>query len=102
MAKKNLTNIKFLCSASPKFKFDGEEFQAKPGFNEMPEKFASDPYFAMCTNDKTVQDFISMPTDKQQENYDKQIQAERERADALQKELEELKAAQAGSADPKN
>lgn len=97
MAKKSSTSVKFLSSASPKFKFDEEEFQVKPGFNEMPEVFTSDPYYKMCVDDKIIQDFVSVPTDRQHENFDKQIKAERERADALQKELEELKAVASAS-----
>ena len=100
MAKKNITNIKFLCNASPKFRFDEEVYQAKPGFNEMPEKFTMDPYFEMCANDNIVQEFTSAPTDKQQEDFDAQIQAERERADTLQAELDALKAANAGQQAP--
>ena len=100
MAKNKSTNVKFMSTASPKFRFDREEFQSKPGIvNEMHEKFTNDPYYAMCLESRIIVDFVSMPTDKQQEEFDQQIQAERERADALQKELEELKAANAAQTD---
>lgn len=86
------TNIKFLCSASPRFKFDGDAFQAKIGFNEMPAKFQKDPYYDMCVKSGIVKDFVSAPTDKQMEKFDAQIQAEREKREAAEKELAELKA----------
>lgn len=97
-----MSTVKYLSSNSPRFAVDGEVFQAKPGFNEMPDKFTMDPYYDMCKKDGSVKDFVSAsPTDKQHEEFDKQIQAERERADALEKELEEFKAA-AAAQQPKN
>lgn len=90
-----MNNIKFLCSGSPRFKVGGESFQAKNGFNEMPEKFKNDTYFDLCLKSGIIKDFVSAPSDKQQEDFVAQIQAERERADALQKELDELKAKKA-------
>lgn len=86
--------VKFLANCSPRFVAGEETFQAKVGFNEMPDKFAKDPYYKMCKDDKSIQDFVSNPTDQQHEEFDKMVQAERERADALQKELDDLKAAQ--------
>jgi hypothetical protein len=92
-----MSDIKFLSNGSPRFKVDGESFQVKTGFNEMPSKFSKDPYYDLCKQGGIVKDFVSVsPTDKQQEDFDKQIQEERERADALQKELDELKSASAG------
>ncbi len=91
-----MSTVKYLASNSPRFTVGAETFQAKPGFNEMPDKFTKDPYYQLCKKDGSLKDFVSAtPTDKQHEEFDKQIQAERKRADALQKELEEFKAAQA-------
>lgn len=87
-----MNNIKFLCNGSPRFNVGSESFQAKVGFNEMPEKFSKDPYYSLCVTGGIIQDFVSSPTDQQQEDFVSKIQVERERADALQKELEELKA----------
>lgn len=82
--------IRFLCNGSPIFKIDGEVFKAKNGFNEMPEKFTKDPYYEICKASGMIKDFVGT-SDKQQEDFQKQIQVERERADSLQKELDELK-----------
>jgi hypothetical protein len=98
MAKKNSTTVKYLCDGSPKFKFDDETFQAKPGFNEMPEKFATDPYYKMCVDGKIIKDFVSVPTDGQQEAFDAQLKAEREKNEELQKQNEELLAQLAAQA----
>ncbi len=88
-----MSDIKFLSDGSPKFKAGEDFFQVKFGFNEMPAKFSKDPYYALCKQGGIIKDFVSSPTDKQQEEFDAQIKAERERADTLQKELDELKAA---------
>jgi hypothetical protein len=97
-----MSTVKYLASNSPRFTVRTETFQAKPGFNEMSDKFTKDPYYQMCKKDGSVKDFVSTaPTDKQHEEFNKKIQAERERADALQKELDELKAAQE-SGEPKD
>jgi hypothetical protein len=87
-----MDKIKYLCNASPQFSAGEDFYQAKPGFNEMDAKFTLNPYYQMCKDSKIVQDFVSSPTDKQHEEFDAQVTAERERADALQAELEELKA----------
>lgn len=84
--------IKFMCNGRPKFIVGEESFQTINGFNEMPEKFTKDPYYNLCLKGGIIKDFISMPTDKQQEDFDKEIKKERKRADALQKELDALKA----------
>lgn len=91
MAKSTVIN--FLASASPVFVVGEEKFMVKPGFNEMPAKFAKDPYYTMCVEGGIIKDFVATPTDKQQEAFDKQLQAEREEKEALQKELDELRAA---------
>lgn len=92
MGKIVSSTVKFLCDGSPIFKRDGEAFKAKPGFNEMPEKFTSDPYYTLCLKGGIIKDFVSAPTDKQMEKFDAQIKAEREKREAAEKELEELKA----------
>jgi mannose-6-phosphate isomerase class I len=85
-----MDKVKFLCNGSPQFKAGEEAYQAKPGFNEMPKKFTSDPYYKMCKDSKIVQDFVSSPTDKQHEEFDAQIKAERQKSDDLAKQNEEL------------
>ena len=87
-----MDKVKYLCNGSPRFCAGEESYQAKPGFNEMDAKFTMDPYYQMCKDSKIIQDFVSSPTDKQHEEFDAQVKAERERADALQAELDELKA----------
>lgn len=96
-----MSDIKFLSSGSPKFNAGEDFFQVKVGFNEMPEKFTKDPYYKLCLEGGIIKDFVSIPSDKQQEDFDKQIQAERDRADALQKEVDELKSAKAGQKETK-
>lgn len=98
MAKSTIVN--FLSSASPVFVAGEEKFMVKPGFNEMPVKFTKDEYYDLCVKGGIIKDFVATPTDKQQEAFDKQLQAEREEKEALQKELDELKAAAANKETP--
>ena len=96
-----MAKVKFFSNASPIFKYETEQYNAKLGFNEMDEKFTYDPYYKLCLDGGLIKDFVSNPTDKQQEDFAASLQAERERADALEKELEALKAAQQPKEDKK-